>query len=543
MKWALGALGLYLLAAFLLFAVPVLGDSGGLIGSNAPDARLFTWSLGYWPHALTHGDGLLETDAIYAPDGYHLFWTTTVPLIALAMWPVNALFGVNVAYDTALVLGPALSAFTAFLLCRELTARPLPSLLGGWLFGFSSYVLATTAGGHLHVQWVMLFPLAALLIVRLARGRLGGGAYVAALVVLLLAQFLISTEMTLVLAIVAAPSLIAAWIALPAWRPQLTRVLKLSLLAGVVAAVVASPLLISILSGGQRLHIPTETGVIDFLNPPFPTELTWAGHGTFADLSARYVGNPYTKGGYLGVALLLLVFLWGARAWQRGSREERLLLGLGAAALVLALGAALKVTGLTTIPLPWKPFSKLPLLEYVLPYRFMAAAILAIAVAAALWLARDGRHARWRWALAIVAVLLLLPNAGSALYHHQQPIPAFFTSGAYTSVLQPTDRVFALPYGVYGPSMAWQEAADYDFELVGGYVSEPPASYEAPVIQELNQAERFDPADTDALRAFLREKGVTVILVDAAAPGVGPEVIRALGLTARDEGGVLVARL
>ncbi len=42
------------------------------------------------------------------------------------------------AYDVAAILLLALAAWTAYLLCLHVTWRRRPSLVGGYLFGFSS---------------------------------------------------------------------------------------------------------------------------------------------------------------------------------------------------------------------------------------------------------------------------------------------------------------------------------------------------------------------------------------------------------------------
>lgn len=543
--WTAGALGFYLVASVLLFGLPVIGHANALVGSNGPDATLFRWSLGWWPHAIGGGHNPLVTDRIFAPDGYHVMWTSSVPLVAIVLWPVTAAFGTATSYNLALLLAPALAAWTAFLLCRHVTGRLAPSLLGGWLFGFSSYMLGTLAGGHIHVALVFLLPLFALLGIRFVQGTVSTRRYVVLFAVGFIAQFLISTEIALTFALLGAGLLVVAWLVLPARRPRLLETIRLTVIAGILAALVLSPVLISTLAAGARPSVSAESSVIDFLNPIFPTELTWAGHSTFAELSARYTGDRNTRGGYLSIALFVLLVAWGMSAWRARPREGRLLLGFGIVALLLAFGPGLKVTGLTTVLMPWWPFSHLPLLRYVLAYRFMAYATLAIALAAALWLSptRSVNRTRASWAVALVAVALTLPWAGSASYHHTQSVPAFFTSDAYKSVLKPTDRVFALPYGTFGSSMAWQEAADFDFQLVGGYAEPPPESYELPVIQELGRAGTFAPADAQALRDFLAAKGATVIVVDAADPGPGLAVLQALGLKGTSTGGVILARL
>jgi hypothetical protein len=544
-QWTVGALAFYALAAILLFGPPLIGHSGEVMGANPSDSRLFTWALAWWPHAIGHGVDPLTTDRIFTPDGYHLMWTSSVPGVALVLWPITALFGAATTYNVAMVAAPALAAWTAFLLCRHVSGRPVPSLLGGWLFGFSSYMLGTVGGGHLHVALVFLLPLAGLLALRHAEGATRTRTYVILLALLLIAQFSISTEITLTLALMGGGLLIAAWIVFPGLRPRLTETIKWTIVAGIIAGVVLSPLLLSTLASGVRPPVAAETGVVDFLNPIFPTALTWAGHSTFADVASHYTGDPNTRGGYLGIALILLVWLWAATQWRERSRHGLLLLGFGLVAMIFAFGPGLKVMGIQTVLMPWYPFEHLPLTRYVLAYRFMAYVTLAIAIAATLWLSRERgvRAGRASWALALIAVAITLPTAGAAVFHHTQTVPAFFTSDAYQRYIKPTDRVFALPYGPYGASMAWQQAADFDFQLVGGYAEPPPESYELPVIQNLGRAGTFSPADTQALRDFLKAKGATVIVVDAADPGPGTDVLKALGVHGTTTDGVIVGTL
>ena len=69
---------------------------------------------------------------------------------------------------------------TAFLLCRELTRNGTRPLAGGYLFGFSSYMLGQTLN-HVNLALVFLLPLAVLLAVRHARGEISDRRYVVAL--------------------------------------------------------------------------------------------------------------------------------------------------------------------------------------------------------------------------------------------------------------------------------------------------------------------------------------------------------------------------
>src|SRR4029453_19200919 len=98
-----------------------------------------------------------------------------------------------VVYNLLALAAPALAAFTAFLLCRELTRNWYASVAGGYLFGFSSYMLGQTLN-HVNLALVFLLPLAALLAVRHARGEISDRRYVVSLTAVAVAKFLIFLE-------------------------------------------------------------------------------------------------------------------------------------------------------------------------------------------------------------------------------------------------------------------------------------------------------------------------------------------------------------
>src|SRR5690348_16379149 len=107
---------------------------------------------------------------MWSPDGVNLAWATSVPGLAIPFTPLTLAFGPTFAYNVACILMPALAAWTAYLLCHYLTGRTLPSLVGGYLFGFSSYVLSAELS-HIHTAAVFLLPLVALLVLRFLRGE------------------------------------------------------------------------------------------------------------------------------------------------------------------------------------------------------------------------------------------------------------------------------------------------------------------------------------------------------------------------------------
>ena len=166
------ALAVFVGISFLYFGLRVVvGRENQYIGfSNDP--MIFIWSLAWWPHALSLGQNPFVTHLVWAPGATNLAWVTSVPGFALVLAPLTLLFDPIAAYNVLAVALPAFAAWTMFLLCRRLTGGFWPSLVGGYLFGFSSYMLGQTEGGHPNLTAVAGIPLAALLVLRWVQGEL-----------------------------------------------------------------------------------------------------------------------------------------------------------------------------------------------------------------------------------------------------------------------------------------------------------------------------------------------------------------------------------
>src|SRR5437868_8822568 len=162
-----------------------------MLGSG-PDPEIFVWSFAWWQRALAAGENPFVSHAVYASDGINLAWATTVPGLAVPFAPLTSLVGPVASYNVAALLLPAFAAWTAFLLCRYLTGSLWASLAGGYLFGFSSYMLAEVDAGHLNFTSVFLLPLVALALLQYVDGHIGGRALALRFGVLLGWQFALS---------------------------------------------------------------------------------------------------------------------------------------------------------------------------------------------------------------------------------------------------------------------------------------------------------------------------------------------------------------
>src|SRR5579862_7668584 len=280
-------LGLYAVLSFSYVGWRLVHHPGrDLVGLNGQrDPESFAWSFAWWPHAIASWTNPFVTRAIYAPLGIDLAWATSVPALALAFSPVTELFGPAVAYNLASVLLPVASAWTAFLLCRYLTRSTWASLFGGYLFGFSSFMLGHEYAGDLNFTGSFLVPLIVLVLVKHVLGELDRMGLAWRLGLLLGLEFWISTEIVATLAVVLVFAVAVAFALMPSRRRRLARS-TIPIVGGfAIALLLAAPLVYYTWVGTRPSGYGTGPPA-DLLNLVVPTQLIALGGSTFAHVSA-----------------------------------------------------------------------------------------------------------------------------------------------------------------------------------------------------------------------------------------------------------------
>jgi hypothetical protein len=529
---------LYGALALLFWGPWVLDDPGSkILAANDLDPSAYLWFFAWWPHALLNGLDPFYTDLIFVPDGYNLAWVTSMPGPSLVLAPVTLTLGSVAAFNLISFAAPVLSAWTAFLLCRHVTRSDPASLLGGYLFGFSPYMLYQLRGAP-QLALMALVPVLVLLTVRHVEGSLSGRAFVAAMTAAFTAQILTSTEVLATAVLFGGLTLLAAYLLYAERREALRRTAVLAGAALAGTALLASPLLYNVFFRDRTLP---EQALADF-----PADLlSFVVPGGLVAAAPERVGATQpswaTGAAYLGLPLLALLAAFAVR--YRRDRRALLVLVAFAFPAVAALGTYLHVGGTDTgIPMPWLAFDGLPLLRYAIPLRFPAFAFLAAGVAAAIWLAR--RSTRGRWALALVAVACLVPAVGNDDWHTRLDEVPFFADGGYEGRLSEEDNVLTVP--TWGRNMHWQVQAEFSFRLAAGYVGAFPESYmRYAAWRELlgvPLGEESVPSVAE-LRRFVDDKGVTVLVVERNHPEPGRRVFRSLAGPPVETGGVLLYRL
>jgi dolichyl-phosphate beta-glucosyltransferase len=220
-----------------------------------------------------------------------------------------------------------------------------------------------------------------------------------------------------------------------------------------------------------------ETDLRGFYVPSDQLWLTSRGSSAFA---ASYIPGRPEYLAYLGVPLLVTAPLAGiARIFDL---RARLLLGTGAVFALFSLGGTLLDNGRpTSVRLPWGAVEGWPVFSSALPDRFAivvalaAAGLLAVAVGWLLDTGRAGRILAVVLAAACVAPLLPRPYPTAATV----PVPPFFPMAARW--LAPGSTVLVLPYPTASQTLplAWQSAAEMEFQMPGGYFIGPAAGGQA----------------------------------------------------------------
>jgi hypothetical protein len=486
-------------------------DHAYLAGGGGEDAEIFVWSLKWWPHALGHLTDPLFTTIVWAPEGLNLANVTTIPSAAIVMAPLTLAAGPIVAFNVLALAAPPLAAWTAYLLCHRITRSFPASLAGGFIYGFSANMWMEQAGGHLNLSLAFLLPVVGLLFVRRLEGSLGRPAFVALLAIVLVVQFGLSTELTALLTLMMAIVVVVSLLLGPGrWHRAILETAGLAVVSFAIAAALVSPYLYAAFARPQPMKAfhPVRWST-DLANFVVPDGATLLGHPWTAMPAVTFGRLLGQSNGYLGGPLILALVSLGISGRRRF--EVRVLLAVLVAAAVLALGPVLRFAGdLYHGPLPWRLILHLPLISQALPGRMMAFVFLAAGVGLAVWTAARSWRI-FRWIVAGVAVVSMLPNVQAPLWPVAADQPELFTTGEYRRYLHPGETVVVVSFNK-GDEMLWQADTDMSFRLAGGYLGLAPPHYGGVHFFYRLQIGDVSPDDKTRFRRFVRAHGVTTLI-------------------------------
>jgi hypothetical protein len=469
-------------------------------------------------HALLNDPAALPHAPIFHPLRYTLGMDEPVlgtTLLVVPLWPFTGdavwLFGV------ARLLTFVLSAFTAYLLARELRASFGVALLAGAAFAFSP--IRTDQIAHLSTLGTQWLPLVVLFTVRFARTGERLHSFLAALFFALTA-YACGYHGLIALVVLPAATLVLLW---GRWR------LFLRALPAVATAFCAlMPLYLLHKAALEPLGYVRgagETKVYSAALESFVATSSW--NLLYGELTTPF-RTTRSNNLFPGLVLPLLalagaVACWRRRAWP--GRETLALAALGLTAALLALGPEVRLFGETVMPGPFALARELPIFRMIrVPSRAGAFIALALAMLGALVLARLRLRPAALAAVAVAALLetviapIPMPSWARVVDSRRPPPPVYGWLAAQPGApvvvelpLQDIHGIFERP--AHHESVYLIHQTHHWKPLANGY-----AGIEPPPYVRLRDAARSFPSE-EALAAFA-EKGVRYVVLHRA--GYGP---------------------
>jgi hypothetical protein len=511
--YGLSALAIYAGVSFVFIGRSVAAHPSSSYIGRSNDPTVYMWLLRWWPYALAHRLNPMITHLVWAPGGFNLAWTTSMPLPAIAATPLSTVFGPVVAYNILCIAAPAIAAWSCFLLCRRIVSDYAASLVGGYVFGFSAYMLAE-ARGHLPLTLVFPIPFAVLLVVSRLEDRMSSFRFSLLLAVVLATAFLCWAEMYATMALFGAIAIgLGQFYGDRTQRDLIRRVLAPIASAFGISLIAVLPYLYYFFQPGYpRAPVNSPNAYsADLLNLLVPTQVSAMGNLGLVEKAAQYfTQNSLETGAYLGLPIVAVTFWF---AWERWRESVTWLLATFLMIVcTLMVGPRLHVNGNELLGMPWKLAMHLPLLRDALPVRFSVYAFLTEAVIVAIWLSAP-RAGGLKIATIILIAIFLCPNLRSSFWQTGNSTPEFFTNDDCHRYLRPGENVIVLPYGINGSSMLWQAATGFCFRMAGGWTSITPHEFQRWPIVNAMLTRSYIPDATLQLRTFMAAHGVRTVLV------------------------------
>lgn len=495
---------------------PVLKKSASLLNWEHPKVRklffmavlpaiiyflFFTiYSWPWIPQFNTHfftdgGDGLQNVWNIWwvnksVTELHQLPWHTSflhypygTTLIAQTLNPFNGFVGIGLlkifslvqTFNIMVIFSFVSAGVTMFWLCHYFTRHYIPSLIGGFIFTFSSYHFAH-AIGHMQLVSLEFIPLFILLWWKLLirpRYRTAVGAALVLLLVLLCDYYYLLYSIVLgglILLYLAWRKKIPSLRNKQTWRPFLTFGLLGSVLVLPLPAILTIINARDPLQGSHPGRIYSTDLFTPFIDGGFWRFHSWT-NGYWRLIKAGVAESSV----YLTCSVIALLLI---AVWKRTKINRDIVFWLGIALLfgVLSLGTRLMVFGysINHIPMPYALLEKIvPQMKLSgVPVRMMVMTIFASAIISAMVLAKLNLKERRSQILMTIIVIVLIIELWPSSFHsypaqHSKYVNILHSLPATGGVLD--NGALSEPIQLYNQTIT-------EKPIVLGYISRTPLS-------------------------------------------------------------------
>ena len=515
------ALLLFCMLSYYFFGRGVFDSSQHIFGDGG-DSILFYWFFQWWNYSVAqHSLPLFLSHAVWAPDGYNLTQATSVIGAWVLTLPLQLFMSPCQAMNVCAVAAPGLSAWTMYLLCFELTRKFFPALLSGWLFGFSSYMLAHTLG-HLNLTaGVFILPLLVLLVVKFNKGTVSNVRFCIFFSLLFVLLFYISLEVAFGFTLFGSIGLLLARYQLSGQGFSFKKVFYALFIAYCIALIFSSPYLYYFFSIKTLQEIQLGAQGNNLLELIIPNKIYLIKNSWTLQVARyfKYQGVA-EQNGYLTLPLVMAVIIYAWRYWATAIGKYLIIFLI--IIFSFSLGGAIYFgsTKLFNDPLVLG-LHKFPLVKSLLLARSALYVEFVISIMMAYWLNKVNKYYGVKLLAIIFSVVLFLPAVNNRKdyprYFSVEPAK-FFQEKTYQAYLSPGDNIIYISKksnrGLY-----YQAMTNFYFNLAVSYFGRPPSFISGEAYSALvdNHPDRLS-VDQLITTIILSRKVDAVLVEDNAYP-------------------------
>ncbi len=405
---------LYLVITIAYFDRHVFsGLSSSYFGGSYPNFAYLSWILAYWKYQLFHLNNPFYTQLIYSHNMISMAWNPFfLPSFGIGALPLTLALGHTVTAQLILVSESVTGSFFTYLLCRRFGAKYFPALFGGYLFGFSSYVIEATVQTLPNTRAIFLLPIIIYAITKRYDRKIPPIVFVAIETLLLVILFGIFPEIFSSSVLIGGITFIIFYAyGSPSQRKEILSISIFLLYSVIVATLLLLPYAYFMIAknyyGGSKFGW-SASGLLSTFIPNIYVLLHIPGHSMWHLIGYRKGSNgAFSTSGYLGIPLIALLILYVKKYWKTFTGKTFTTIFF--IIFVFSLGRYLSIEEIHSIWLPWDLTAKIPLLKDMQPHRLDAYLFLLASIMLSMYFSQvKNRFSRYFWMACII--LFLIPN-------------------------------------------------------------------------------------------------------------------------------------
>ena len=507
------ALVFYLVISVLYFGQHVILHLNSRYVGHGSDPLVAIWAFGWYCHALLNHHSLFFTNAIFYPVGINLTRVNVTPGLCILFSPITYFFGPIVSYNICSIFSPGLAAWTGYVFFNKLSKNRIVSIFSGYIFGFSTYMVAQSLGHLCLVVPGILIPLFPLMIFLLLEEKINQYLFVILFTCTLIFLYMLEIEVFATFTFYGFISLFLAFLFFEEKRDFILKVSKLIFVSYLATIIFLAPIFFHFFfkdSSAPSIYTNPSSGWCnDFLSffIPYQQVFMFSTNGT-SHLSSLFLGNDAELDAYLGIPLCIFFFLIIKRGWRKKEIKYASILTLIFG--VASLGPQLHVAGIKLLLLPWGWLMlKIPLISAALPCRLGLYMSFSLAATISIYLKNHKINKQYA-ILFVLSTIFLIPSVNrvpaSSLY-----TPPFFKKDIYKQYIQKKDNLIILPSML---GQFWQVETNFYFNLAIGYLGSPPADYVSdPVFHAFENSRPSNNITEKNLAIFFAKNHIDKILI------------------------------